>query len=493
MSEDYDEHAHEPNDEFNRIINAHIPPTIDFFKSVMTFAPILDGPLQTDKFFEQSLHPPPKFAYTELRDSDKWFSGCHISAPSGGGKTNLLNGLILERIGGVARGECSIILCDSKDDPYESLIDPWRAVDFERFNPGLRDRVVILDPDIDLSINLLSLGSLTQTIELIEYIFSGVLAATATPLQSTLLRSIIILARATKEPTFNTLNDILENGFEKYRYAFANLDPEDKSFFEKDFNTKTYADTKNQIKWRLKDLRDHSTVLRPMLRSKQTKIDFTQLIDRGSIIILNCKTGILGDIGSEFLQRLYIAEILRAGRARKSRKPVFFFCDEAQTAIAKDQKIEIILNTLRSAKIASILSHPSGATIQPSVMKTLQECGLRFTGTGQRGTFELKQHGQEPFNVYAVKTDMSALPTLTDEQAAELKEEMRQRYGQEERKPEYAEEEEEASPHRASGPGKPEGPIIEAEWEDITEEEQKPRRRPRRLPAPPASSTDFEL
>ena len=174
----------------------------------------------------------------------------------------MLNGLIMERLAAVARGEASIILMDSKDDTFESLIDPWQDVDFARFNPGLRGRVVILDPDLDLSINLLQLGSLTQTIELIEYIFSGVLAATATPLQSTLLRSIIILARAAREPTFGTLNDILENGYEKYRYAFAKLDPEDVSFFEKDFNTKTYSDTKNQIKWRLKDLRDHSPVLR---------------------------------------------------------------------------------------------------------------------------------------------------------------------------------------------------------------------------------------
>jgi hypothetical protein len=461
-----------PVEYFNRNINGQIPSARSFFQRLIADEVIYDGPLQWTKPHELFFRIPPKVAYPYLRDSDRWFAGAHISAPVGGGKTNLLHGLILERLHLVAKGEASLILMDSKDDTHESLIDPWRAVDFERFNPGLRDRVVVLDPDMDLSINLLNLGSLTQTIELIEYIFSGVLAATASPLQSTLLRSLIILARATKEPTLYTLTDILNRGYEPYRYAVAKLDEEDRNFFETDFDSKTYRETRNSIKWRLKDLRDHSPVLRPMLRSKRTKVDFTQFIERGSIVMLNCKTGLLGDTGSEFLQKLYIAEILRAGRARQSRKPVFFFCDEAQSAIATGDatKLEKILSTLRSAKIASIVSHPTGSNIQPSIMKTLQECGLRFIGTGHRGTFELKQHGEEPFTVYAVLTDMSALPHLTDEQADALKEDMRQRYGQPRttaKQPEPAPEPEYAdAPQRFHTEDDP--TVTDAEYEIIT-------------------------
>src|SRR5262249_31355743 len=121
---------------------------------------------------------------------DQRFAGMLLNIPSQGGKTNVLNGLIRENVDDVADGRASIIIMDSKSEQTENLIDRWRNVDFAALHPQLAGRLAIFDPENDIQLNLLD-GDITDVIERIEYVFSSILDSKTTPLQGTLLRSII--------------------------------------------------------------------------------------------------------------------------------------------------------------------------------------------------------------------------------------------------------------------------------------------------------------
>jgi hypothetical protein len=375
-------------------------------------------------------------------DPDTKFSGTHVVAPPGRGKTTLLNGLIYEQLEEVAGSRASLILMDSKNDPRESLIGPWRNVDFEKINPRFRDCVHVIDPDMNVAINIMDLGSVTQTIELLEYVFSSILGSTTTPLQSTLFRSVVIATKATPNPSLATLRNFLRQGWKPYEEYIRKLDPEDQEFFlapgqdgKSDFDSRTYADTRNQLAWRLKDLTDRAPVLRPTLRCTQSKIDLRRLIDEGGhIIIINAKTGVLGDMGSEFWQRLWVAFILAAARSRTSSFPsCTVIIDEAHKAIARDEKIISIVDECRSAGIAVVLSHQGASQLTPPVRDALERCAIKFVNDGRLpiGKFsaDVRDQTDGPITVSVKRFNPKSLPQLSPDQAEALRQDMRARYG----------------------------------------------------------------
>jgi hypothetical protein len=288
--------------------------------------------------------------------------------------------------------------------------------------------------------------------------FSSVLGSTTTPLQSTLFRSVIIATKATAKPSLAVVRDILRQGWQPYEREIRSLDPEDQEFFlapredgKSDFDSKTYADTKRQLGWRLKDLTDRALVLRGTLRSTETKIDLQSLIDEGNILIINAKTNVLGDMGSEFWQRLWIALLLNAARARKTKLPCYVYIDEAHTGIARDQKIAKILDECRSAHIGMIISHQRMSQItDKGVEDALANCAIRMANSDldaaqlaprlrtttkhleslSVGSFAafVRDKTPEAVTLNVVRTNPADLPQLTSTEEQSLRDAMRARY-----------------------------------------------------------------
>jgi len=311
------------------------------------------------------------------------FSGHWIIAPPGRGKTTLLHSMFLEDLGRSA----SIVVMDSKGD----LINPIKKM------AGIADRLVLIEPDSlhPLALNPLDVASenIPHTIALIEYILSGLLEAKFTNLQSALFRHVLpSMLQAFDHPTIETLKRVLADGLTKEE--LARLDDRLRSFFEDKvhgFNAKTYAETRSQIIWRLDFILTNDT-MRAMFASPTTKLKLGEAMNSGKIIIIDASKAKLGDDGSEFYQRFFLALILGAAQARSTMRPseklpVYCYLDECQW-VRNDQKLATILDECRSQKIALILAHQRTDQItNPNVLSAMANCAIRFANSDDEAKY----------------------------------------------------------------------------------------------------------
>lgn len=300
---------------------------------------------------------------------ERWFEGTWIVAPTGQGKTNLLKHLILS-----FPTNAAIILIDAKGE----LIQEFSRLEV------LKERLVLLDPtpECPLAINPLDIGG--HSVELLEYLFAALLEAGMTPLQSTLFRLTLTLVVTVPNATLETFRDIIQNGVKPYEQYVRKLSKRDQDFFDKEFNGETYRKTKQEIMWRLR-LLFSIPALDAMLQSPKTKLDIGRLMDEGKFVCINNNYELLGDQGSEFFGRFFIALIWAAARKRTQmpanvpKRPVFVLIDEAHYVIARDTKIPTILQQCRAQKVAMVFAHQELQSIKnDDVRVALKNCGIKF-------------------------------------------------------------------------------------------------------------------
>ncbi len=262
---------------------------------------------------------------------------------------------------------------------------------------------------------------------------------------------------AIPNPTLETFRDVLINGVGRYHNQLLNLDPDIQQFFsdrEHGFDSKTYTETRNQLTWRL-DFLLSNPILKSMFASLKTKLDIGKEMDAGKIIIVNNSKALLGDEGSEFFGRFFIALILaaaqqRAGRRPDQKLPVYCYIDECHNVIARDPKIATILDECRSQKIALILAHQRSAQLTAPVLDAVVNCGIRFANSDDeakfladklrttteflyslpRGTFAAFVRDLTP-HALALKvpyTDLSVLPQMTAPEQRAIRDRMREQF-----------------------------------------------------------------
>jgi len=373
------------------------------------------------------------------------FSATWIVAPQGRGKTTLLHHLFLNDI----QTDASIILMDSKGD----LIDPIRKL------AALQDRLVVLEPDANfpLALNPLNIGATTtHTISFIEHLFTSLLETKATPMQALLFRSILIALQTIPNASFATFREFLVKGWRPYEQHIRQLHPDDQSFFfDGEFDSKLYADRRQEVLWRIRDLMTKIPILRDTFSSPTTKINMGALMDSGKVIIINNSKKLLGDEGAEFFGRFFIAMIRaaadqRSGLPDHAKRPVYFYIDECHAVIKRDEKIASIIDECRSQKISLILSHQRVDQIDSdNVLSAISNSAIRYANSDddakyladklrttpeflrslKRGVFAayMRDAGatipmQVPFN------DLSKLPQMTANQERELKERMQAQF-----------------------------------------------------------------
>ena len=247
----------------------------------------------------------------------------------------------------------AIIIIDSKGELIEAV---GTLKQYE-------DRYVVIDPrytginplDVDVS-------DITQATERLEYVFSSILEAKITPLQSVLFRNVLrALVEGFPTPTLQTFRNILLNGFEPYKDYVNNLQPDLQEFFYKQFNTKTYRERAGEVLSRL-DLLLTNEHIKRMLLIPKSNFNIARSMDQGKIIVINNSTNVLGNEGSEFVGRYFLSEIWaaavgRSGRPQEQKKPCFLYLDEAHRIIRRDEKISQIIDELRSQRLALIAAH----------------------------------------------------------------------------------------------------------------------------------------
>ena len=288
---------------------------------------------------------------------------------------------------------------DSKGD----LIEPFLQL------ASIRDRLVVVGPDNPVGLNPLDIPhqDINKAVDNLEYLFSSLLEFKLTGTQSMLLRAVLrALVTSFKQPTLETFRDILANGVKAYPQQIQSLPPDLRDFFTKEFDTENIKHRRQEVLQRLRLLLDND-VMKEMLLAPFTTFHIGEAMDDGKIIIIDNSKGKLGEQAAEFFGRFFIAQVLAAAQQRSFRpastkRPVYFYIDEAQSVIARDEKITTVLHECRAQKIALILAHQEMVQLSDKVLSAVQNCAIRFANPDE----------EAPKLVRTLRTDIDQLRAL---------------------------------------------------------------------------------
>jgi hypothetical protein len=144
----------------------------------------------------------------------------------------------------------------------------------------------------------------------------------------------------------------------EYRAAIEALPPIQRNFFERDFMSKTFVQTKEQIRYRLNAILENPTLAR-LFTSPLTKIDlFTELNSQSVILIDTAKDFLKGasaHFGRIFISLVLQAVLERAAIPENQRRPAFLIVDEA--AAYFDSNIDDLLTEARKYKVGCVFAH----------------------------------------------------------------------------------------------------------------------------------------
>ena len=325
------------------------------------------------------------------------FEHHHIVAGSGHGKTQTLQYLIANDLESVVEGDRCVIVLDSQGDLIRTIAN------LKVFAPGepLHDRIVIIDPsDVEwpVSLNLFDVGMerlasyaplererLTNSIlELYDFVLGTLLSAEMTQKQNVIFRYVTRLMLHIPDATIHTLRELMEPGSEK-RFAphIAKLSGTARQFFETEFASKEFEQTKKQVLRRLWGILENQTFER-MFSHPRSKLDLFTEMNAGKVILINTAKDLLKEQGTEIFGRFFIALIAQAAQERATlpehkRTPAIVYIDEAQDYF--DRNIGLILAQARKYNVGMVLAHQYLGQLEPKLQEAFAaNTAIKFAG-----------------------------------------------------------------------------------------------------------------
>jgi hypothetical protein len=313
------------------------------------------------------------------------FEHAHIVGGSGHGKTQCLQHLILQDLKRAGEGGFGFALIDSQGDLIEKLIR------LREFAPGgaLADRLILIDPNdvahpaglnlFDSQLERFSNFSaverekiLNGTIELYAYIFSALLGAELTQKQGVVFTYLARAMLVLPNPTIHTLREFIEDG-ERFRPYIDRLEGTARHFFDTQFFTRTYEETRKQILTRLWGILANP-VFERMFAHPKNNVDVFAAMQAGKILVVNTAKDLLKSEGASILGRFFIALVAQATLARSAireekRTPYHLYIDEAHDYF--DVKIGELLNQARKYRLGITLAHQHLDQLDLSLRSTI--------------------------------------------------------------------------------------------------------------------------
>ena len=393
--------------------------------------------------------------------NEERFNHMHILGGTGAGKTTLIEKLILHDL--KAGDSPGIVLID----PHSDLVRKLTHADL-----GIEDRLIIIDPrDTQhppalniFALNRQRLGSYDEAtreqvtagvIQTFNYLFGGLTNLALTGKQDVFFRYVARLMLSLPESMGRnaTILDMMKLMSDPVPYgqAIQSLPEIPREFFVKDFMSKTFEQTKEQIRYRLQAIIENPTMAR-LFTSPETKVDLFTEMNRGAVILVDTAKDFLKENSATF-GRLFISLVLqavleRAAISEAKRKPTFIYVDEAGSFFSSN--IDDLLTEARKYKAGLVLAHQYLDQCTGSLKSSLAaNTGIKFASglsaadarvmaSDLRTTpdFILDQpklqfaahiRNVTPHAV-AIPIDFSAkLPQLSDEQFADLMDRNRER------------------------------------------------------------------
>ena len=325
------------------------------------------------------------------------FEHHHIVAGSGHGKTQTLQYLIAADLDAVAAGKRSVVVLDSQGDLIRTIAR--RGV----FAPGgpLHDRLVLIDPtdvaypvclnlfDIGLerldAYSLLDRERLTNSIlELYDFVLGTLLAAEMTQKQNVIFRYVTRLMLHIPNATIHTLRELMEpKSEERFRDTINRLEGSARRFFETEFPSKEFEQTKKQVLRRLWGILENQTFER-MFSHPRSKLDLYRDMNAGKVILINTAKDLLKEQGTEIFGRFFIALIAQAAQERATlapheRMPTIVYIDEAADYF--DRNVGIILSQARKYRVGMVLAHQYLGQLEPKLQDAFAaNTAIKFAG-----------------------------------------------------------------------------------------------------------------
>ncbi|MCB9947260.1 MAG: ATP-binding protein [Rhodospirillaceae bacterium] len=325
------------------------------------------------------------------------FEHHHILAGSGHGKTQTLQYLIARDLEAVAAGQRTVIVLDSQGDLIRNISQ------LGEFAPGaaLHDRIVIIDPtDVEwpVSLNLFDVGidrlsgyaplereRLTNSIlELYDFVLGTLLSAEMTQKQSVIFRYVTRLMLYIPDATIHTLRELMEPGSHvTFARHIAKLHGTARQFFESEFPSKEFEQTKKQVLRRLWGILENQTFER-MFSHPRSKLDLFSEMNAGKVILINTAKDLLKEQGTEIFGRFFIALIAQAAQERAMlpedrRLPTIVYVDEAADYF--DRNIGIILAQARKYNVGMVLAHQYLGQLEPKLQEAFAtNTSIKFAG-----------------------------------------------------------------------------------------------------------------
>jgi hypothetical protein len=199
-------------------------------------------------------------------------------------------------------------------------------------------------------------------IQTFDYLFSGLFGADLSAKQSVFFKFVARLMLSLPETMGRsaTILDMiaLMEDTAAYKDAIAALPPIQRNFFERDFQSKTFSQTKEQIRYRLHAIIENPTLER-LFTSPTTKVDLFAELNRGSIILVDTAKDFLkgssAHFGQIFISLVLQAVLERAALPERDRRPAFLFVDEAAEYF--DSNIDDLLTEARKQKLGCVFAH----------------------------------------------------------------------------------------------------------------------------------------
>ncbi len=330
--------------------------------------------------FEALFYAPIPFSLTDRQR----YEHMHVVGGSGHGKTQLLQRLILDDL----RREQppALVIIDSQGEMLR------RIQQLDLFAPGqpLSDRLVVIDPeDVEhpsalnmFDLKAARLGGYSQTvkeqieastIETFNYVF-GALAAELTSRQNTTFAFVTRLMLSIPGATIHTLRELFEDSaasIEASPFAeqIRKLDPTSQAYFENQFFTKTYAQTKQQIARRLYSVLQVPAFDR-MFAAKSNRFDMFDKLQNSSVVLINTSKALLKTDASALFGRYMIARVISAAFERiavdaNKRNPAFLIVDEAAEYF--DENLETLLSQARKFNVGVLFAHQHLDQLTPAL------------------------------------------------------------------------------------------------------------------------------
>ena len=199
---------------------------------------------------------------------------------------------------------------------------------------------------------------LNGAIALYEYLFGALLGAELTQKQGVIFRYLARLMLTVPGATIHTLMRFMEDT-EATRPYLSRLDPTSQHFFESQFFSRAFDNTRQQILTRLWGVLSN-TVLERMFANEKNRLDLFEAMNRGGLILINTAKDLLKQEGCEILGRFFIALISQAAQERAAipedrRRSTFVYIDEAQDYF--DESIQSLFNQARKYKVGLVIAH----------------------------------------------------------------------------------------------------------------------------------------